>query len=408
MSDEAQSQESIVDSTYGNQSPQHRSPVPSPITDFASWHLPRKQWVREVQWAEQCRRLIRDGALADDQPVRYLTLPGNDLLDIHCVGEICQSTDRILRYLGFHSRLGQADNRARVSLAEQVVRNQVPIHDRSLIVNYDVLTLGSSKSLATYALKPFQSFDLVNLDVCDSFADRDHRSSHQAVRKILERQISTRRQSWLLFLTSGCDPGSIPDSDWSGYVEILNENIANQQFAEQLAGALGQQTDQLSNHLSLSMSDLARHATLAKLFSIGIGKWLVRCVSDNRWNVSMPSSACYRRGMYNHEHQDQIPDHPEMVSLVFRFDPIDETIQDSSSFGTLGGSISADPQPIVCGSEPALAIAMAGRLRQMRDLDDHFALDSESEVNMRYRDRTENLLRDRNYDIGAYRRFVGE
>lgn len=395
---------------YPAESPRHRVPDPSPITDFEPWHLPRKQWVREKQWAAQIKRLIKQNGFAVDRPVRYLTLPGNDLLDVQTIGLVCAELGHDLRYLGFHSGLGTDDNIAKVSLAEEIVRSQTRIDQRSFTVDLDILSLSSERSVAWQHVKKFESFDAINLDVCDAFAGRAQRSSHLAVQRILENQLNSRRQPWLLFITSTCDSGSLPNEDIKKYLAIIHANMSRDQFAAALTLAIGSDASEALASLTNDGHNSNEAGVLAKLFSVGIGKWLSSFVLPNHWQVTMPSAACYRRSMGIGD-ANRVPEHPELISLVFRFEPQPLPIVDRTPFASSQPSASTawDNLPSagdIEEQEASSALHFADRISKIRDVDALFANDiSKGEIS-RYVDVMSNFLADRNYDRTAYATFA--
>src|SRR4051794_33064978 len=68
---------------------------------FMPWHRPRKQFVRREQWWELVRRLYE--GRPDGAPLRYLGLPGVDLIDLRYLHDrVCNPVGRPLRFLGFN------------------------------------------------------------------------------------------------------------------------------------------------------------------------------------------------------------------------------------------------------------------------------------------------------------------
>src|SRR4051812_13554844 len=57
--------------------------------EFEPWHHPVKQIVRDEQWAKLVAKLFDEDGVPPDGILRYLTLPGNDLLDVRVVAEAC-------------------------------------------------------------------------------------------------------------------------------------------------------------------------------------------------------------------------------------------------------------------------------------------------------------------------------
>ncbi|MBR7512572.1 hypothetical protein KC219_20620, partial [Mycobacterium tuberculosis] len=63
----------------------HREPAPIDSNvkkDFSQWHLPRKQYIRIHQWCREVAQLAREITIGNGKTFNYLTLPGDDLLDI--------------------------------------------------------------------------------------------------------------------------------------------------------------------------------------------------------------------------------------------------------------------------------------------------------------------------------------
>lgn len=79
--------EDLLQEIYDEKVPQH-----SVISkrDFKPWHNPRKHWVRIHQLCSLAQRLFKDIKLPDDT-VRYLTLPGEELLDIQALQAIAKA-----------------------------------------------------------------------------------------------------------------------------------------------------------------------------------------------------------------------------------------------------------------------------------------------------------------------------
>src|SRR5215467_2181593 len=78
-------------------------PRAAPLKTFKAWHRPRKQYVRQFQWAKQIKNLIGMLHFSEDPKVfRYLSLPGNDLLDVRSIREECFSNGVVLKYVGLN------------------------------------------------------------------------------------------------------------------------------------------------------------------------------------------------------------------------------------------------------------------------------------------------------------------
>lgn len=387
---------------YG-QTPEHVVPSPSPMVDFMPWHLPRKQWIRRKQWQAQVARLYRDGGIGNDRPFRYMSLPGNDLIDVSVIAETCLSKSTNIRYLGFN--LGLARDQAKIGLAEQVVRSKGGVNERSKTINFDVLCLSGEKSGAWRHVREFESFDAINLDICDSFADRPTKSSHLAVKNLLEYQLNRRRQPWLLFITTAADVPSVPDDDLNNYISLFQQNLsADSRFKT----ALNECVILSSKNDDIDLSALfspANNSDFAKLLTVGIGKWLASCLSGNDWNVQLTSAVSYRRGLVTAE-PEKIPEYPELVSLAFLLKPPRETVADSTPFSrdTSRGETHEDPG--TDQAEVSAAIRMLGKVSNILDLDVFLQSDEQSSLRKELTVQTAGLLRELNYDELKYREWT--
>ena len=114
-------------------------------SDFKSWHRIRKQFIRDQQWnheifhlAQRLRRELQQKetdwggeisateapqeeipeSIRIDRPLRFLTLPGEELLDVRSLWEKLQSEGCYLRFLGFNSALGSEELRRQMAINE--------------------------------------------------------------------------------------------------------------------------------------------------------------------------------------------------------------------------------------------------------------------------------------------------
>ena len=63
---------------------------------FLPWHKPRKQYVRGEQWCKEILKMV-DEVLPENNILKYLGLPGDDLLDLRYFHEqICDGKIRFV------------------------------------------------------------------------------------------------------------------------------------------------------------------------------------------------------------------------------------------------------------------------------------------------------------------------
>src|SRR5688500_14489161 len=99
--DEAPQQDALED-ILPTEEPTHAAAEP-PLGSFQPWHLPRKHHLRKNQWAVSLDRLL--DVIPDRKLIKYLCLPGQDLLDVQVLADVCKAKGRRLRYLGFDQSL---------------------------------------------------------------------------------------------------------------------------------------------------------------------------------------------------------------------------------------------------------------------------------------------------------------
>lgn len=144
LDDEDNAQEDLA-STY-QPAPEHSL---SPVKSFEAWHLPRKQYVRINQWCSEVRKLIPDLGLAQGDPFRYLTLPGNELLDVRALHGVCHPLGVKLRYLGFNSVGPNTPAQAELALSQTEVRALSSIDEFSGVIEDRLEAVSNSRSAAS-------------------------------------------------------------------------------------------------------------------------------------------------------------------------------------------------------------------------------------------------------------------
>jgi hypothetical protein len=149
---------------------------------FAPWHHPVKQIVRDRQWADLTSRLLQERPAGLPQVLRYFTLPGQDLFDIKVLTEICAPLAVKIEYFGFNSGTstkgenGEAedvehtDNSAPWVTAESALRQAGRITPEAIIHSDRLEDIALDHSHAAMQLRLRPPFDVINIDACDHLA----------------------------------------------------------------------------------------------------------------------------------------------------------------------------------------------------------------------------------------------
>ncbi|MGW6012716.1 PP_RS20740 family protein [Streptomyces sp. NPDC055210] len=276
--------------------------------EFLPWHRPRKQYVRRVQWCRELGFLARDLKLAERE-LRYLTLPGNDLLDIRHIAEtICSPHSVKLRYLGFNSDASQSITEQH---AAQFSINRLDcIHPESDIFPGDFRLVGETRSVPWRRVKEVGPFHAINLDLCGGFAGREKRDGipnyFTALLAILYNQAQSD-EDFLLFITTRMDDDNV-DVEAKKTLVRLAQNILDtcQMYESAFSAAWGLQDND-------SRTVVSECADAGEAFMLGLTQWILARGVSFGLRASVRSFMTYRTGTESGE--------DDIVSLAIRFAP---------------------------------------------------------------------------------------
>lgn len=355
-------------------------------TEFQPWHHPAKQFVRREQWIRQARRLLNGSAR---RRVRYLTLPGADMMDVRLLGEFLKDEGHTLECLGFNSRQesansGDAASASQVN-AESILRQQGFITSNSITLPDRIQDIVVSSSQADSQLRMWGPFDIVNMDLCSHFAgDPGTPSVFDAVARIVGHQRSSSRP-WLLMLTTRVHPDHLGEVPKAAFSTAIRRNIAlGATFTDALANALeiGLQNVEATVEQSWLQHDLR----FVKLYTIGLGKHLLHLLHNQYQDparVELKSCLAYRV-------HGQVPD---MLSLAFLIAPAEKRLVPADA----GNALPLPPVEVVHANQIARKAGTLGDVdRLLEDIGTLNGLVAESEQ----------LLTRCNYDISRYREWL--
>ena len=330
-------------------------------TDFAGWHHPRKQHVRIQQWCAAARSLIRETGLDAAHPFRYLTLPGDELLDVRALHGVCEREGVPLRYVGFNS--AQGEGQAELNISRSEVQALAAVDPFSVVVLDRLEAVANPRSQGFKRAKAGAPFHAINIDLCDSLAFRDaddgRGSVLGALAKLLELQLQTTTP-WLLFITTLARPGLVSDRSKEGFSSALAANTAaSEAFKTELAQLVSGSADALDALLEAAWQ--RQDPDFLRLFCAGLGKWLIRLLAEvpQPRELTLLSSYYYQVG----------PDGPDMVSLAFRCTTPVVAVADRD------GILPAAPTASSF-SEVDVALRLAREVAGLVDLDHLIASDS--------------------------------
>lgn len=334
----------------------------APRKAFDAWHHPRKQFVRIKQWCAEVRKLIPQLALGNGEPFRYLTLPGNELLDVRALHGVCAALSVKLRYIGFNSVGPNTPEQIELALSQSEVRGLSAIDEFSGVIEDKLETIANDRSPGSLRARQAGPFHAINLDLCDSIAFREIGHSKgsplEATGKLLQLQLRASTP-WLLFITTKAEPSLVGDFARDGFMRTLNANVeASDEFRSRLAELVAGDIDQLDTELAAAWGN--QDAKFLRLFCTGLGKWLLGILSKATppRQLKLLSSCYYQSG----------PNGPDMLSLAFLCATPQQPVRDPAAI------LPPVVAPIIA-SEIDCALQITEGIRTMFDLDAHLSLD---------------------------------
>lgn len=300
---------------------------PEPLS-FAPWHKPRKQFVRKHQWVHHANGTIKTlkeaGHLDANSPVRYLTLPGPDLLDVKLMADVCADQNVSLHYTGFcyvreteAARLRRNTQQFEIDRGTQILPGS-GVH----ISRLEEITRANSE--AKTLMERGGPYTIVNIDACEPIANEDGNQTGRlvdAIRTIVDYQLNASRQPWLLYLTTPVQTDSVSADAITALYDQVRQNVAaDTVFADELAGRYSGGED-IEQYLVRASQENGHE--FVRTITLGVSKWLVHLAEQANFNVKKLPAVCY--SMFRKE-----PYLPNMISTCFLFLPRQFPILDNT------------------------------------------------------------------------------
>lgn len=360
--------------------------------DFEPWHHPRKQYVRIRQWCASVQKLIKEVKFdASDAHFSYLTLPGDELLDIRELHGVCEKSGIKLKYIGFNNVGKKTASQTELHLSRNEVSLLTHISEFSTIVEQRFEGISNEQAAAFLKVKQKAPFNAINLDLCDSIASRgmgNPKGSYLDALKVLINLQNQSTKPWLLFLTTRAAPDQVASENAEGFNKAIIDNISKStDFRTELATILNAPAKELESRLEEMWKQESTMFPI--IFSIGLGKWLIHLMASSSppRELKLESICSYRVSN----------DWPDMLSFVFKCRAVGSDVQDK--FGiTKPGKASDDY------SEAKVARQYIKDVSEMIDLDS--AILSDPSLASKLIDQACNLLESARYETDAYRSWA--
>jgi len=359
-------------------------------TEFRPWHKPRKHYVRLNQWCHETRRLIKRLNLGTGTELRYLGLPGEDLLDIRVLKGVCQRASIDLRYLGFDSSMTSAQ----LNLSRHEVNSDKFIHPSSIVIADRLETLATRETIAFNYVERHAPFDIINLDLCDSVTETNAQGARpyfEAIRTLCDVQIQRRGQPWLLFLTTRALRDSLDGPTRQRLFQRLLQNIEeNTAFSDSLSTTL--QLNETAIKAECHVGGTLDASKWLQAFVLALSKWLLHYMMQKEYRVVVRLLPSYA---YSVQHGKR-----DLASLAFLFEPTALQREDDS------GLTRSRSLPTPAESEMSLAKELIAQVAAMDDIDDLFA--ANKKLKMQMFTKSVSLLAPLRYDMAAFKTFAFE
>ena len=379
MTDQPDVQDDFASGIFGDS--EYVLPQAEP-KQFKPWHQPRKQFVRREQLSALLLRLYEKRESRD--PIRYLGLPGTDLIDLRYLHErLCRANDRPLRFLGFNTE-AQPGNAAHVQLSVSLdeVRRLPNVDTQSEVIHDDFRRIGNPNSIAWSRTLQHGPFDVVNIDLCDGLAS-DPPQGDQSVYNALARLMALQARNpnpWLLLVSTRIGHGMF---DADAEERLMNLFRRNVNTCEGFAEACEQLLE--SDVKSIDPTTCSE-ADLVNLMTVAIGKWLAELVqAHGPSRVELASTHGYR--------VNPVASQEDLVSVAIRVEPV----------------ILASPDPLsptAPAQEDECTTAIAILRRSSNRLDIDTILEQQPDLHEELIGETERLLADARYDVTGYRPWL--
>ncbi|GAB3244615.1 PP_RS20740 family protein [Chitinimonas naiadis] len=258
---------------------------------FLPWHKPRKQWVREKQWWAQIREHIIEPAqeAADTGAIKYLGLPGEDLLDVRFFQKQLNPISKELHFLGFLNSQ-EAWGRAQDQLS-QLLDSQ-GISKKSKIEMHDFDQMEHDNPLILSKVRKDGPFDIINLDFCDNLISPALQKRRlTALRNMLSYQLQLKPK-WLLFVTTRSSKATSCELAFEELLNCVKSNLGNHEFFEKFKAEFSGITLNQGNDSSENPPTLKNEEHIL-IYVIGLLKWIFSFAVNEKSTAKLTSVVRY-------------------------------------------------------------------------------------------------------------------
>jgi hypothetical protein len=180
----------------------------------------------------------------DDRSLRYLGLPGADLLDIrYFYTRFCTDGSHRLTFLGFDKSAKPGSKyRDALNVSLDEVRRLDHVEGVSDVVGDDFRKLADTQSIAWNLAKQLGPFDVINVDLTGYMTQDDPKIDLTYYNAIYQLCVLQLRHAgpWSLFISSRMDQEHFADDALTKLIGVLQRNLSTcQEFATGFSDCFG-------------------------------------------------------------------------------------------------------------------------------------------------------------------------
>lgn len=301
--------------------------APAPL-EFAPWHKPRKQFVRKEQWLKHAISIIEKlkitGQIKAEESLKYLTLPGPDLIDLKLFSEICELHELELQYTGFCYAKDSEAVRLRKNAQRFHLDRNTSIRPESAIHISRLEDITQVKSEARIMMERGGPYRIINIDACEPLANKDRNQTGRlidAIKTIIAYQLNADRRPWLLYLTTPIQTDSVSAQALDAVYNQVKKNVETDPlFARTLSDRYNPGED-VAGYLRRAGSSNSHE--FVRTVTLGISKWFIHLAEPANYGVKQLPCFCY--SMVGRE-----PYFPNMIATCYLFEPNEILIHDGT------------------------------------------------------------------------------
>lgn len=351
--------------------------------DFLPWHKPRKQFVRQAQWCEQINRMI-DEIMPDNNVLKYLGLPGDDLLDLRDFHRtICEPKNLHLRFLGFNHGAGSSTSGAELNISLDEVNKLRMVDPSSDIIGDNICQIANVDSVAWSRSVKMGPYDVINIDLCDGFGKHPHdefQETHYNTLMQLMTLQARRANPWLLLLTTRTGEQHINKGIFELLKDLYGKNLIDCPAFLEVSNTKFSITDSSSIETATST-----HKGMSDVFLTSLCKWIASIALGQN-----PPSRVEVKSVIGYNVDPAIGEQ-DLISLAIRIEP---------TLITTGDRLGLANQNVAIPNECNMAVQALDRVSRMVNADS--VLDSNEELKSRMITMTAELLEEARYDVSSY------